>query len=175
MDNKICIAVGCFLPVVRKDYCAKHYARFVKHGDPYHTTGRPKQLTREELKTYIEENCISTPDSSHAGSRCWIWQGAMRKGRNVPEITHHYMGHQVSGRRAIHTLYFPDVDISESALYSSCGRPRCLSPFHITLRPKGAQGGQEKTADKPHATKQKNKSTTNTEISTETLREENHL
>jgi hypothetical protein len=68
MSNKICKVEGCIRTPKRKNYCDRHYQKYMKYGDPL--AGRSVEFGLSNEQRFY--NGIIKRDNG-----CWEWQGAI--------------------------------------------------------------------------------------------------
>ncbi len=115
---KLCGVDGCDGRVRGKGLCPKHYARFVRHGDPLYTANDSDLTPIERLVSRIEI----------AEGGCWEWS----RGRN----NHGYGRFSTAGRKNVYAHRFAYEFYKGSIpdgleLDHLCRNPACCNPDHL--------------------------------------------
>lgn len=112
---KACTIEGCDKPVRARGWCAKHYTRWHKYGDP------------REVHLVIDDDHARFWAFVDRSGDCWIWTGS---------LTHNgygrfwYRGKQRRAHRVIYELEVGPIPDGHQVDHL-CGNPRCVRPTHL--------------------------------------------
>lgn len=117
-----CSVGGCESPKMRREYCAKHYMRWYRSGDPLHT-GTPKRGVG------LHERFWASIDQSGGSDSCWTWTagghvngyGELRAGRRL--VRAHRLAWEIANGP------IPD----RMHVLHSCDNPPCCNPLHLSV------------------------------------------
>ena len=119
MADRICAVEGCTKPIKSRDWCAKHYRRWLRHGDP--------------IKT-LYKRCDGTPEERFwakvdQSEDCWIWTaGKLATGYGAICID----GKMVRAHR--YSFELANGPIPEGMVIDHrCLNPLCVRPEHLRL------------------------------------------
>jgi len=121
MTENICGVQACKRPGKKRGWCAMHYERWLRHGDPAYR----KRLVMVGYKA--EDRFWARVQKTDS---CWLWTGAIQDkgyGRFVDDD-----GNHVSAHRFSYKLHHGSIDSDLFALHS-CDVPRCVNPEHLRL------------------------------------------
>lgn len=145
---RFCSVVGCGRPLASRGWCAAHYTRWKRTGEPGSATIRPRPA--RDLDAYFWDKIDKTES-------CWVWTGARVNGYGV--VTRHgqmnYV-HRVAYEMLIgpipggftldhlcHTHSSPRCELGGLCLHRACANPAHLEPVPgpvNTLRGFGPSG-----------------------------------
>jgi hypothetical protein len=111
---RICSVEGCERKHAAKGYCAVHYLRNEKYGDPH-----IRPLTRWET---IESRIMPVPECG-----CWLWTGHSNVYGLIQENNKNVAAH-----RLIYEALVEPIPEGMLALHK-CDTPLCVNPRHIFL------------------------------------------
>ena len=118
MADRICSIQGCELKVLCRGWCAKHYERWRKYGDPtVITTFRGAPV---EDRLWLRVNKTET---------CWLWTGP---------VDGWGYGHLKMEGKTLHT-HRVSYELSHGTIPKGmvidhvCHTPRCVRPDHLRL------------------------------------------
>ena len=119
---KICSIEGCGKRVDRRGWCAMHYMRWRRHGDPYTTRWRPHGLTAKQVvdreidrAARSEGGCLLTTAYRNASGHGLVAFG----------------GRQVLLHRFVFEVMF-EWELGEGEQVNhACHRPSCINPLHL--------------------------------------------
>lgn len=121
-SNGICLVDGCEVNPVAKNYCRKHYSRFVRYGNPLEgrtPDGEPNRFIQELLSSSRQE--------------CTVWPFAT-KDNGYGTVT--VNGRTVSAHRHICGLFRGPPPFLNAHAAHSCGNRSCVNPRHIEWKTK---------------------------------------
>lgn len=105
-------------PGCAKGYCAKHYWRFSKHGDP--EGGRPQQGA--SLSTRVKRLTRIDPTTG-----CWVWQGSVNHA-GYGRMT--WKGAQQQAHRVTYMEFKGEIPEGFHVDHLCCNRA-CVNPDHL--------------------------------------------
>lgn len=117
----VCSVEGCTRRHSAKGWCAMHYNRAQRHGDPLVTHQR---ITRHEP---LAQRLERQTDRSPHPTGCWTWVGAVHANGYGVILAN---GRQVGAHRAAYELAKGSVPPGLMVLHS-CDNPVCVNPDHL--------------------------------------------
>ena len=152
---KTCKEEGCTDTVLAKEWCSKHYQRWLKYGDPLFIKIREPNLSDEELRIWLRSPPQSKRDP-YTG--CREWCGSL----NSYGYGHlRYKGKMVLAHRLI--WFFTYDYWPKDMLLHSCDNRKCINIKHLRegstqdnmadmvkkgRQPKGEKNGNAKITEK---------------------------
>ena len=125
---KTCSVEGCPDAAIVRGWCAKHYTRWKRTGDPTATRRRGKRPAdpRVRFERLVEKDGAVAVE---ALGQCWIWKGCTAAGGYgafwMPP-------HSISAHRAAYLIYVgavpPGFDLDHLCRVHSCVNPSHLEP-----------------------------------------------
>ncbi|NOQ62707.1 HNH endonuclease [Mycolicibacterium fortuitum] len=118
MADRICSIEGCELKVLCRGWCAKHYERWRKHGDP--TVMKILRGASTEDRLWLRVNKTEN---------CWLWTG--------PVDVWGYGVFKMSGQS--HRAHRISFELTNGPIPNGlmidhvCHTPRCVRPDHLRL------------------------------------------
>lgn len=132
----VCTIDGCSLPQLQRDWCAKHYMRWYRHGDPLHTGTPTRGMS-------LVERFWAKVDQSGGAEACWPWMGGRHK------FGYGNVEHDVRAHRLAWELANGPIPAGLHVLHR-CDNPPCCNARHLfigtdadnvaDMRAKGRQG-----------------------------------
>lgn len=128
---KVCSVEGCGGKAIKREWCNKHYKRFIRHGDPLAgctSAGRPAQWVLDHL--------------SHEDDGCLIWPySKTTNGYGLIVID----GKNETVHKVIVTILYGKKPTEHHQVRHLCGRGHmgCVNPVHLAWGT-----GQENMQDK---------------------------
>lgn len=122
-SSTMCTILGCeSTDAPRRGYCAKHYSRWRKYGDPL-GGGRERAKQGSTPWQKIEHAGWTVTDAG-----CWEFDGT-RDTRGYGQVGDGHGGHLLAHRVAFEHHHRP-LDPDEIVRHS-CDNPPCISPAHL--------------------------------------------
>ena len=119
VTTPVCSIEGCDQPHEARGWCATHYARWRRHGDPL-TASATGRGPRPELARFLDKLDHGSPGA------CWDWTGHLTRG---------WGGFSYSGRtRSAHRWsyeYFIGPIPTGLVIDHLCRNRRCVNPDHL--------------------------------------------
>lgn len=137
MEVKSCKIAGCGKPAHRKGYCAAHYTRMKRHGDPHKTLRTPPGETSEWIKGLLKgdlpETCVEWPFGCGGDG-----YGIMRVDGQVVRAARYILSKHTGVRldSPLHVAHKPVV----------CHNTKCVNPSHLRWATV-AENVRDQTAD----------------------------
>lgn len=133
VPNRTCSIRGCELPHSGRGWCATHYQRWKRYGDPLVQKVARHTTRLEYLQHYT--------DGSAGPDACWPWTGTIEKDGYGQTNWHKHSerAHRVAYEELVaaipdglvvdHACHVPDL----CRLGSACPHRRCVNPHHMEL------------------------------------------
>ena len=121
MTDSTCGVQGCQRIGKKRGWCAMHYERWLRHGDPAYRKRLVMVGYPQDERFWARVQKTAT---------CWLWTGAIQSagyGRFVTDEGRHVLAHRFS-----YWLHHGEIDDNLFALHS-CDTPRCVNPEHLRL------------------------------------------
>ena len=119
MTNSICGVQDCKREGKKRGWCAMHYERWLRHGDPAYRK-RLVMVGHSEVERFWPR--VQKTES------CWLWTGAIQSagyGRFVDDGKRHVLAHRFS-----YELHCGPIEDGMFVLHS-CDVRRCVNPAHL--------------------------------------------
>lgn len=110
-----CSVAGCSGKRFGKGFCVKHYARWVRHGDPNHVS-----VVVGDVKARL----IASVNKSAEG--CHVWQGFSKNGYGVTSLN----GRLEQAHRASWKVFIGDIPLGMQVNHK-CHNRLCINPEHL--------------------------------------------
>jgi hypothetical protein len=116
---KVCSIEGCTHKVNAHGYCATHYSRVKKYGDPYFTKVDTGVGNTPEERFWSRVKKTDT---------CWLWQGKGRRG-DIGYGAAYYNRRCDTAHRVAWIITYDQEP--KGLLLHSCDIPLCVNPAHL--------------------------------------------
>ncbi len=147
-----CAVVDCPCPVLARGWCARHYRRWRRHGDP--AIVRPRE--DRAVLFWAKVDCHGpVPDGAAELGPCWLWTAARRSGygafhvpttgiRTRPVPAHrwayeHHHGPLPAQLTVEHLCHLAEALTVGCGGGPTCDHRGCVNPAHLVLVPAGAR------------------------------------
>lgn len=122
-SNSICSIPDCGKKALTKGFCANHYYRLRRYGDPLGggtSHGEPLRFIHEVALKHEGDECLPWPFSKSGAGRGQIWVG------DVKHVTPRYVCELIHGA--------PPTPEHEAAHSCGKGHEGCISPHHLSWK-----------------------------------------
>lgn len=114
-----CSVAGCGKPRVKRDWCEKHYRRWLYHGDPLCTLRTPPGE---------RSNFIANVAATWTGDDCLIWPyGRDGNGYGQGQVN----DRRQKASRIVCEIVHGDPPTAKHEASHSCGNRLCVNPNHL--------------------------------------------
>lgn len=147
-----CSVPACGAPVLARGWCARHYKRWRRHGDPHLL--RPREDPAVLFWAKVTQDGPVPQGAPELGA-CWCWTGATHSGYGAFKVSagrraprrvgahewayEHHHGPVPRGLAVEHLCHLADALTVGCGGGPTCGHRGCVNPTHLLLVPAGAR------------------------------------
>ena len=114
-----CTIPDCSAPIQARTWCAAHYRRWLRHGDPLALKRHSTKATPKDVVSVFWQRVRKTPT-------CWNWEAALSEGYGI-----FYNGsHRIRAHRFSYELLIGPIPTGLQ-LDHLCRNARCVNPAHL--------------------------------------------